>query len=385
MKRIMLLGASGSIGQQTIDVIGHHLDQFQLVGFSVGRRVESALAILKDYNVEIVCVQKAEDVTRIKDVYPNQHVVWGDDGLIECAAYSDYDVLVNALVGYVGLKPTVKALECDKDIALANKETLVVGGQIVMDLAKKHEKKVIPIDSEHSAIFQCLQGVNRKDVTKLWITASGGAFRDLSHDEVLNKKAVDALKHPNWVMGAKITIDSATMVNKGFEVLEASWLFDMPLDQIQAIMHPQSIVHSLIECNDGAILAQLGSADMRLPIQYALTYPDRYEIPGHEAFTLDQVFSLDFKPIDLNRFPLFALCIECGKKGNIYPCVFNAANEVANLAYREDKITYEQLEHIITQVCSKVTPSNCVTLDTLAQANDWAVALANSMIKEIEQ
>lgn len=379
-KRIVLLGASGSIGSQTLDVIRKHSDQFELVAFSVGKRVEKVADIIDEFKVNTVCVGNSCELVNLQKAYPNVTFTYGDHGLIELANLSNYDTLVNALVGYVGLKPTMAALDHAKEIALANKETLVVGGELVMRKAKENGIPIVPIDSEHSAIFQCLQGNRKSDVKKLWITASGGAFRNLNRDQLANVTASDALKHPNWAMGDKITIDSATMVNKGFEVLEAHWLFDIDLDNIAAIMHPQSIVHSMVEYVDGAFMAQLGVADMRLPIQYALTYPNRYNCPNHQTLDFSQAMSLNFKPLDTQRFPLFKLAIDMGKKGNIFPCVFNAANEVVNKAYRDGLINYYQLEEMIHTVCDRAQGVQCVTLDTLQSSNDWAVDMATQLI-----
>lgn len=381
MKRIVLLGASGSIGTQTIDVIRKHSDQFELVAFSVGKRIEKVREILAEFNVTFVCVGSKEAKERLTLEYPHVTFTYGDDGLVECASLANYDVLVNALVGYVGLKPTLAGIDHAKEIALANKETLVVGGQLVMAKSKEKHVPIVPIDSEHSAIFQCLQGNRHSDIRKLWITASGGAFRNLTREQLSDVTAEDALKHPNWAMGDKITIDSATMVNKGFEVLEAAWLFDIDIDRIEAIMHPQSIVHSMVEYVDGAFMAQLGVADMRLPIQYALTYPNRYECPEDHTLDFSHMMTMEFKPLDQQRFPLFKLALDMGKKGNIFPCVFNAANEVANSAFRAHQISYYQLEDIIQRVCDRASAVECVTLDALQSANDWAVCEANKLIK----
>ena len=379
-KRIVLLGASGSIGTQTIDVIDRHGDRFELVGFSVGQQVDKAIAILKQYPVKMVCIANADDAAKVSALFPDTKVVSGDEGLLELTRLSDYDVLVNALVGYVGLKPTVEAIVHHKQIALANKETLVIAGEVVMRLAKDYGVTIVPIDSEHSAIFQCLQGVRKCDIRNLWITASGGAFRNKNHDELANVTVADALAHPNWEMGAKITVDSATMVNKGFEIIEAHWLFDIPYERIHPLYHPQSIVHSMVECVDGATMAQLGSADMRVPIQYALTYPDRIEIDPNHDLNWFNPLDLHFEPLSFTRYPLLKCCLDMAKKGNIFTSVLNAANEVANAAFRKGDIGYYDLENVIMATCAAAKPSACVTLETLWQAQQWAFGYATDLI-----
>lgn len=381
-KRIVLLGASGSIGTQTIDVIRRHKDQFELVAFSVGNQVDKAIEILKEFPVSHVCVGKDEDVSKVVALYPEIHVSNGDEGLLQLCRLTDYDVLVNALVGYVGLKPTVEGIRNHKQIALANKESLVIAGEVVMRMAKENGVTIVPIDSEHSAIFQCLQGIRHEDIRNLWITASGGAFRDKTHDQLANVTVEDALAHPNWVMGAKITVDSATMVNKGFEIIEAHWLFDIPYEKIHPLYHPQSIVHSMVECNDGATMAQLGSADMRVPIQYALTYPKRYEIDPNHDLNWNQLLDLHFEPLSMTRYPLLKCCLDMAKKGNVFTSVLNAANEVANAAFRKGLIGYYDLENIIMKTCDAALASECVTLETLWQAQQWAFGYATDLVNK---
>ena len=381
-KRIVLLGASGSIGMQTIDVIRRHPDQFELVAFSVGQQVDKAIEILKEFNVSMVCVGNESDVSKISTVFENVHVVNGNQGLLELCRIVNYDVLVNALVGYVGLKPTVEGIKNHKQIALANKESLVIAGEVVMQMAKENDVKIIPIDSEHSAIFQCLQGIRHQDIRNLWITASGGAFRNKTHDQLGGVTVKDALAHPNWVMGAKITVDSATMVNKGFEIIEAHWLFDIPYEKIHPLYHPQSIIHSMVECNDGATMAQLGSADMRLPIQYALTYPNRYSIDASHDLNWNQMMDLHFEPLSFSRYPLLKCCLDMAQKGNVFTSVLNAANEVANGAFRDGKIGYYALEDIIMKTCAAASPSECVTLETLWQAQQWAFGYATDLVNK---
>lgn len=382
MKKIMLLGASGSIGQQSIDVIFHHSDQFELVGFSVGYQIDKAIDILSRFDIKIACVIKKEDAQVLALKFPQVKIVYGDQGLIQCASYQDYDTLVNALVGFSGLHPTVYAIKNHKEIALANKETLVVGGEYISFLAKENNVSIVPIDSEHSAIFQCLLGYNKKQVKRLYITASGGAFRNLKYEQLANVTASQALQHPNWKMGDKITIDSATMVNKGFEIMEASWLFGIDIDNITPLLHPASIVHSMVEYEDGAVLAQLGSVDMRLAIQFALTYPNRYPVINSDSLDFSKAMDIHFEPMDYNRFKLLSLCIDMAKKKGLYPCVLNGANEVANLAFRENKISYYQLENIIIETCNNNPFINeKVNLQSIDKADKWAREYATSLIK----
>ena len=381
-KRIVLLGASGSIGTQTLDVIDKHPDLFELVAFSVGHQVDKAIDILHHFSVSFVCVSKEDDAKRIHALFPDVDVHHGDEGLLFLARLEHYDVLVNALVGYVGLMPTIEAINHHKQIALANKETLVIAGEVVMALAKANDVKIVPIDSEHSAIFQCLQSIRHEDIKALWITASGGAFRNKRHDELGNVTVKDALAHPNWVMGAKITVDSATMVNKGFEIIEAHWLFDIPYEKIHPLYHPQSIVHSMVECIDGATIAQLGSADMRLPIQYALTYPSRFVIDPDHDLDWCKPWDLHFEPLSFSRYPLLKCCLDMAQKGNIFTSVLNAANEVANKAFRDGTISYYALEKIIIDTCDAATPASCVTLETLVNAQQWAFDYANALVNK---
>ena len=326
MKKILLLGASGSIGIQTLDVIANHLEKFQLTAFSVGKQIDKAIEILNTFNVKYAYVLKKEDALKLDESYKDTNFFYGDKGLIELVENADYELLVNALVGFVGLRPTLRAIELKKDIALANKETLVAGGEIVKKAVAKYHVNLFPIDSEHSAIAQCLQGNDHKTIKNLIITASGGTFRDKTRDEIVDVTLEDTLKHPNWSMGAKITIDSATMMNKGLEVIEAHYLFDIDYDHIKVLLHKESIVHSMVEYIDNSIMAQLGNADMRLPIQYALDYPHRL-VMNNEPLDLTKVATLHFEKMDMARFPLLALAYEVGKKGGNLPCIMNSANE----------------------------------------------------------
>ena len=381
MKNLVLLGASGSIGRQTIDVVLQHPDLFAVRALSVGRNIGQLRKILKDVPVDQVCVQNPEDARLLKTEYPSVEFLSGDEGLDILAQRNDYDVLVNALVGFAGFSPTLKAIESGHDVALANKETLVVGGQLIYDALKKHGRSLYPIDSEHSAIFQCLQGNRKKDVRRLIITASGGAFRRLSRDQLTDVTAADALAHPNWSMGDKITIDSATMMNKGFEVTEAHWLFDMDYDRIDVLMHDESVVHSMVEFIDHSVMAQMGAPDMRLPIQYALSWPERFELQQDEPLDLAAIGTLHFRSPDYERFPLLKLAYEAGKKGGNLDAVMNAANEAANLAFREGKIPFLMIEDIIISAVRDAAFSEVKCVEDLLEADRFGREYAEEMIR----
>ncbi len=381
MKNLVLLGASGSIGRQTIDVVLQHPDLFAVRALSVGRNIGQLRKILKDVPVDQVCVQNPEDARLLKTEYPSVEFLSGDEGLDILAQRNDYDVLVNALVGFAGFSPTLKAIESGHDVALANKETLVVGGQLIYDALKKHGRSLYPIDSEHSAIFQCLQGNRKKDVRRLIITASGGAFRRLSRDQLTDVTAADALAHPNWSMGDKITIDSATMMNKGFEVTEAHWLFDMDYDRIDVLMHDESVVHSMVEFIDHSVMAQMGAPDMRLPIQYALSWPERFELQQDEPLDLAAIGTLHFRAPDYERFPLLKLAYEAGKKGGNLDAVMNAANEAANLAFREGKIPFLMIEDIIISAVRDAAFSEVKCVEDLLEADRFGREYAEEMIR----
>ena len=346
MKQVILLGASGSIGVQTIDVIEQHPDEFELVAFSVGKRVQIVRDVLAKMDVKEVCVMNKEDADALSLEYPNVHFTYGDEGLVHLASLDKGDIVVNALLGFAGLIPTLTAIEHKKDIALANKETLVAGGMFVKEAIDKHGVNLYPIDSEHSAIFQCLQGNPHKSIKRLIITASGGSFRDKTRAELEGVSVKQALSHPNWSMGAKITIDSASMMNKGLEVIEAHWLFDLPFSKIDTIMHRESVIHSMVEYEDTAVMAQLGTPDMRLPIQYALTYPSRLPLES-EPLDLLKLSTLHFEPLSFERFPLLKLAYEVGEKGGNLPAIMNGANEAAVAMFLEEKISFLEIEEYV--------------------------------------
>ncbi|MBP3398890.1 MAG: 1-deoxy-D-xylulose-5-phosphate reductoisomerase [Erysipelotrichaceae bacterium] len=380
MKRIVLLGASGSIGIQTIDVVLSHSDEFEITALSIGYNVQQLREILEKIHPAHVCVAKKEDAQLLKEEYSDIVFHSGDEGLLELAVL-DYDVLVNALVGFVGLMPTLKAIETGHDIALANKETLVVGGQFVMDAVHKYGVSMTPIDSEHSAIFQCLQGNRHSEVKRLIVTASGGSFRNHTREQLKDVTVEAALKHPNWSMGAKITIDSATMMNKGFEVIEAHWLFGFDFDHIDVVMHPESVVHSMVEYHDTAIVAQLGTPDMRLPIQYALSWPNRLSL-NSESMDFTKMMTLHFSPVSFERFPLLGLAYEVGRKQGNLPAVLNAANEVANQAFRDGRITFLEIEELVINTVHEFPYQKNVTLQDVIDADRRARMIVESKIKE---
>ncbi|AOZ94257.1 1-deoxy-D-xylulose-5-phosphate reductoisomerase [Paenibacillus crassostreae] len=350
MKKISILGSTGSIGTQTLDVVSTHKDEFQVEGLTAGTNIDLLIQQVHEYKPRKVSVATKELADRIKLQIPaTTQVYYGEDGLVEIAAGTDAEMVVTAVMGSVGLRSTLAAIEAGKHIGLANKEPLVTAGHLVTSLAKNRGVQLLPIDSEHSAIFQCMNGERRNDVAGITITASGGSFRNLSRDELVNVTVEDALKHPNWSMGAKITIDSATMVNKGLEVIEAHWLFDMPYNQINVLLHPESIIHSYVEFCDSSIIAQLGNPDMRVPIQYALTYPERWKSPT-QRLSLTEAGSLHFKEMDYDRFPCLRLAFECGRMGGTATTAFNAANEVAVARFLNREISFLHIEEVIQRV-----------------------------------
>ncbi len=344
MKNIYLLGACGSIGTQALDIIRDNNNNFKLIGMSVGSNLELAKKLILEFKPEIVCFRKKEHIFELPF---DTKIVYGDEGLLEISKYHKYDneVLINALVGISGLLPTVEAIKARKTICLANKETLVVAGDIINQMIKEYNVDLIPIDSEHSAIAQCLIGEKKNEVKRLIITASGGSFRDKERSELVGVTKKEALAHPNWSMGAKITIDSATMMNKGFEVIEAHYLFDLPYNKIDTILHKQSIVHSLVEFNDGTIKAQLGTADMHIPISYALNYPSHSMMASEELNLFN--LTLDFEELSQNRYPCLRYAYEAASKGGVYLAVLNAANEAAVYLFLNDYIEFLEIEKII--------------------------------------
>ena len=347
MKKIAILGSTGSIGTQTLEVVRENKD-IEILGLAAGNNIKLLEEQIREFKPRLAAVWKEEKAKElrenIKDL--NVKVVSGMEGLIELAVMEEAKILVTAIVGMIGIRPTIEAIKAGKDIALANKETLVTAGHIIMPLAKEHNVAILPVDSEHSAIFQSLQGSNRRELHKILLTASGGPFRGRKREELVNIQVEDALKHPNWEMGRKITIDSSTLVNKGLEVIEAKWLFDVDIKQIEVVVHPQSIIHSMVEYVDGAIIAELGTPDMKLPIQYALYYPERRFLPG-ERVDFTTLSQLTFEKPDMDTFYGLSLAFEAGEAGGTLPTVFNAANELAVSKFLNRKIGYLQIPEII--------------------------------------
>lgn len=346
MTRIAILGATGSIGTQTLDLV--RLDQnFKLTAFSFGKNVELAKKIIDEFQPSLVSGLNQEDCNSLKKLYPYITFLNGDEGLIKVATYENADAIVNALVGSVGLKPTYMAIKSKKDIYLANKETLVIGGELIMQEVKKNNVNLYPLDSEHSAIFQLLDNNNEQQIRRLIITASGGSLRDLKRNELNNVTKEQVLNHPNWEMGPKITVDSASMMNKGFEVIEAHYLFNIDIDNIDVLLHRSSIVHSMVEFNDGSICAQMASPDMHLPIHYALYHKIHSSCDIIKRLPLNNLYNLEFSPLDNDRFPLVEIAKKTLKLGGIYPCILNASNEMAVQLFLNDKIKFNEIEEII--------------------------------------
>lgn len=371
MKKVSLLGATGSIGTQTLEVIGSHPDKFSLEAISIGRNIDLGLKQIIKYNPKLVSVQFKEDYDKLlKEVPPHIKLLHGHHGLEEVAANNDADILVNAVLGSVGLKPTLSAMKAGKVIAIANKETLVTAGHIVTSEAKKYGVQLLPVDSEHSAIFQCLQGEEILEVEKLILTASGGSFRDKERSQLENVTVKDALNHPNWSMGAKITIDSATMMNKGLEVIEAHWLFQMPYEKIDVLLHQESIIHSMVEFIDGSVIAQLGTPDMKVPIQYALTYPNRIELHDKKRLKLWEVGKLQFSKPSFDRYRCLSFAYEAGKAGGTMPTVLNAANEEAVSLFLDGKISFLQIEDAIDQALYEHTNITMPTLEVIQEIDE---------------
>ena len=347
MKKIAILGSTGSIGTQTLDVVFEHKD-IEVVGLACGGNIRLLEEQIRKFHPKKVAVWEEKDALSLKSNIRDLElsVSYGMDGLLEIATMDEMEILVTAIVGMLGIRPTIAAIEKGKTIALANKETLVTAGHIIMPLAKEKNVPILPVDSEHSAIFQALNGERHNKIAKILLTASGGPFRGKKLEDLQNIQVEDALKHPNWSMGRKITIDSSTLVNKGLEVMEAKWLFGVELEQIQVVVHPQSVIHSAVEFEDGAVIAQLGTPDMRLPIQYALYYPNRRSLSG-KRLNLFEIKNLTFEEPDLETFCGLALAYEAMKKGGNIPTVFNAANERAVALFLNKKINYPEITDII--------------------------------------
>jgi 1-deoxy-D-xylulose-5-phosphate reductoisomerase len=373
-KKIVILGSTGSIGTQTIDVVASNPDKFELFGITAHSNSELLISQARKYKPNFVIVTKDECYQIVKEALSNEDikVFAGIDSVCDLVSMPSVDIVVTAMVGYAGLKPTISAVKASKTIALANKETLVVAGELIKDLALKHHSPILPVDSEHSAIFQCLAGEITNPIEKIILTASGGPFRKHSLEELKHVTKADALKHPNWDMGAKITIDSASMMNKGFEVIEAKWLFDLNIDQIDVLVHPQSIVHSMVQFKDGSVKAQLGLPDMRLPIAYALSYPNRLE-NNYERLDFLKFNQLNFEKPDIERFRNLGFAFQAMKQGGNMPCILNAANEIAVYGFLHDKISFLGMSDLIewamtnTDFIANPTYEDYVATDSLVR------------------
>lgn len=384
MKHISLLGSTGSIGKQTLEVVAANPDKLKVRALAAHRSDELLEQQIRQFEPDIAVLSDEDAAARLAARYHGKtRILAGDEGLLAAATYDGADTVLASMVGYAGLRPTLAAIECGKNIALANKETLVAAGSLVMAAVRKHGVSLTPVDSEHSAIFQSLRGGAEKEVKRLIVTASGGPFRGKKRSELENVTLAQCLKHPNWSMGPKVTLDSSTLANKGLEVMEAHWLFDMPYDKIDVVVHPQSIVHSLVEFCDGSVIAQLGEPDMRLPIQYALSWPDRFDY-SFEQLDLVKAASLTFEAPDLEAFPSLKIAVDCGKAGGTLPCAFNAANEEAVNAFLHDKIKYLDIPYItaaVTQAHDNVAEPQ---IEDIEQADAWARAEAQRVIEGLQ-
>ena len=381
MKTIALLGSTGSIGTQTLDVVRQHPDLFEIYTLTAGNNADLLIRQAREFRPDSVVIANEDKYTEVSEALSDLDikVYAGAEAICEVVTAQPVDVVVTAMVGFAGLRPTVSAIRAGKAIALANKETLVVAGGLIGKLAAEHRTPILPVDSEHSAIFQCLAGEGSNRVTRLLLTASGGPFRTLPAERFADITPAMALQHPNWAMGAKITIDSATMMNKGFEMIEAKWLFGVDPKQIEVVVHPESVVHSAVEFEDGSVKAQLGVPDMRLPIQYALSYPARLPLSG-ERLDLFSFGSLHFSKPDPTKFPCLGLAYASAARGGNSPCVMNAANEVANAAFRESKISFPRIAEIIGETMEKAPFDAAPDLDCYFDTDREARRLAAEML-----
>lgn len=378
MRKVAVLGSTGSIGTQTLDVAREQGD-IEIVALSCGGNIKLMEAQMREFHPKLVSVWAEEDAKALRENTKDLDipVFVGMDGLLEVATHPDSEILVTAIVGMLGIRPTIAAIEAGKNIALANKETLVTAGHIIMPLAKKHKVSILPVDSEHSAIFQSLQGETGNKISKILLTASGGPFRGKKRDELATMQVEDALKHPNWSMGRKITIDSSTLVNKGLEVMEAKWLFDVDLDRIQVVVHPQSVIHSAVEYEDGAVIAQLGTPDMRLPIQYALYYPERRPLSG-KRLDLFALSNLTFEEPDVETFKGLKLAYEAMTRGGNIPVAYNAANEKAVALFLDRKIKYLEITDIIEETMNQTKFIDNPTLEQILETEQEAYEFIGS-------
>ncbi|OGQ46402.1 MAG: 1-deoxy-D-xylulose-5-phosphate reductoisomerase [Deltaproteobacteria bacterium RIFCSPLOWO2_02_FULL_44_10] len=400
MKSLVILGSTGSIGSSTLDVVRRHRDRFKIVGLTARHQIHLLADQIQEIEPEVVCVGTPALAAELQQLLAHPpslpknrgelrrdtrkkagkiEILVGEEGLVSLATHDQATLIVSALVGAVGLTPTLAAIRAKKNIALANKETLVVAGELMMKEAKKNHIRLLPVDSEHSALFQCLEGQEKKNLRKITLTASGGPFRQTPLSKLSSVTVADALRHPNWSMGKKITIDSATMMNKGLEVIEAFWLFERPLEQIEVVIHPQSIIHSFVEFEDSSVLAQLGLPDMRTPIAYALAYPERIT-SGVASLDLTKMNSLSFEPVDHTRFPCLRLASEAAKCGKSMPAVLNAANEIAVDAFLHERIRFLDIARIVEETMMQHSPRSWRTLEEILEIDREARMVAQTYI-----
>jgi len=380
IKKIAILGSTGSIGTQALEVVRYHKD-IQVTALAAGGNAKRLEEQIREFKPKLACLWTEDKAKELKAAVADLdvRVVWGMDGLIEAAAGTDAELVVTAVVGMIGIRPTIAAMEAGKDIALANKETLVTAGHIIMPLAKEKGVRILPVDSEHSAIFQCIQGSGGNRLCRILLTASGGPFRGWTREQMEKVRPEDALKHPNWAMGQKITIDSSTMVNKGLEVMEAHWLFDVEMDQIQVVVQPDSVIHSMVEYEDGAVMAQLGTPDMRLPIQYALYYPERRFLPGGRL-DFAALTQISFETPDMENFRGLGLAYEAGRRGGSLPAVFNAANEKAVAMFLRGQIGYLSIASLIEGAMKRHRIIENPAVDQILEAEQEAYEYIDSQV-----
>ena len=384
MKKLTILGSTGSIGRSTLDVVSRFPENYKVTALSAGRNIELFEQQIRSFRPEVVAVADKKSADKLGKRINGIEILSGAEGINSVASYADSDLVISSIVGSAGLMPTLSAIRAGKTVGLANKEALVMAGEIVMRESKKKRIKIIPVDSEHSAVFQCMEGYKKKEVRRIILTASGGPFFSRKKEDLRNITAEEALKHPNWSMGKKITIDSATLMNKGFEVIEARWLFDLPADMIDVLIHPQSIVHSLVEFRDRCCLAQMSMPDMRGPISYALAYPSRLDdpIPGLD---LDRIGSLTFKKPDDGRFPCLSYAYEALETGGTMPCVLNASNEVAVNAFLQDRIGFNDIPFVIRRTLDGHAVRSAAALDDVLGADRWAREKAMKFVRELRR
>jgi len=383
MKKLALWGASGSIGQNTLNIISQHPEEFRVVYASVHRNWKSGLDIIRRFNPETLIVTDRETYDSVKSessAYPDCEIIFGQDEVISHSSSSDLDMVVNALVGEAGLRPTMSAVEAGIDVALANKESLVMAGEIIMERCRNNNTKILPIDSEHSAIWQCIVGEPEESISGIILTGSGGPFRTTPAEKFKKLTVSEALNHPNWSMGKKITIDSATLMNKGLEFIEAFWLYPVNVDQIEVVIHPQSIVHSLVRFLDGSVKAQLGFPDMKIPIQYALTHPRRLQLTG-KPFQLESIGDLSFEDLDNDRFPAVNLARRALEEAGVVPAVLNVSNEYAVYGFLEEKIPFTSIVSLVQEAMEQAPKIENPSLDDILDAGTWARNFINEKLK----